>query len=41
MAQSASRLDVPMYVIDEQTAVQVVNGDVQVISEGVWKRFEP
>jgi dipeptidase E len=37
---SASRIDVPMYVIDDQTAIKVVDSDVRVISEGVWKLFK-
>ena len=29
----------PAYVVDDQTAIQVVDGVVEVISEGTWKRF--
>jgi dipeptidase E len=29
----------PAYAIDEQTAIQVVDGTVEVISEGHWKQF--
>jgi dipeptidase E len=29
------------YAIDDQTAISVVNGTVEVISEGTWERFEP
>ena len=29
----------PAYVIDEQTAIKVVDGTVEVVSEGRWKRF--
>ncbi|MEU4243262.1 Type 1 glutamine amidotransferase-like domain-containing protein [Actinoplanes sp. NPDC026619] len=29
----------PAYVIDEQTAIQVVDGTVEVISEGTWKKL--
>jgi dipeptidase E len=36
----AATLDVPSYVIDEQTAIQVVDGTVEVISEGRWKKFD-
>jgi dipeptidase E len=32
---------VPTYAIDDQTAIQVVDGAVDVISEGHWRRFEP
>ncbi len=37
----AARLDVPAYAIDDETAIQVVDGAVQVVSEGHWKRFTP
>ncbi|MDC7122290.1 Type 1 glutamine amidotransferase-like domain-containing protein [Cellulomonas fimi] len=37
----AADLDVPSYVLDEQTAVAVVDGSVDVVSEGRWRRFEP
>jgi dipeptidase E len=29
----------PAYAIDDQTALQVVGGKVEVVSEGQWKRF--
>jgi dipeptidase E len=35
----ASRLPVPTYAIDENTAIKVVDGQVEVISEGNWKLF--
>lgn len=31
----------PAYAIDDQTAIQVVDGTVKVVSEGHWKRFAP
>jgi dipeptidase E len=31
----------PTYAIDDQTAVMVVDGKIDVISEGHWKRFSP
>jgi dipeptidase E len=31
----------PAYAIDDETAIQVVDGAVVVISEGHWKRFDP
>ena len=31
----------PAYAIDDETAIQVVDGTVAVISEGHWKRFTP
>lgn len=36
----AAKLDGPAYAIDDATAIQVVDGQVQVISEGHWHRFE-
>ncbi len=35
----AAGLGLPAYAIDDQTAIQVVDGAVQVISEGHWKQF--
>jgi dipeptidase E len=35
----AARLPVPTYAIDDQTAIQVVDGAVEVVSEGRWKLF--
>jgi dipeptidase E len=37
----ASRLPVPVYAIDDRSAVQVDGGNVDVISEGAWKLFQP
>jgi dipeptidase E len=37
----AGRLPVPTYAIDDETAVQVVDGAVEVVSEGHWKLFNP
>ncbi|RDB34250.1 peptidase E [Exiguobacterium sp. RIT594] len=36
----AADLTGPSYAIDDQTAIQVVDGVVEVISEGHWKRFD-
>lgn len=35
----AAGIGVPAYAIDEQTAIKVVGGTVEVISEGRWKEF--
>ncbi len=35
----AARRTNPTYAIDDQTAIKVVDGKVDVISEGHWKRF--
>lgn len=37
----ASGIDVPTYAIDDATAIQVVDGKVDVISEGHWKLLNP
>jgi dipeptidase E len=36
----ASRLPVPGYAIDDETAIKVVDGAVEIISEGHWKLFD-
>lgn len=35
----AKKLPVPVYAIDEQTAIKVVDGNIEIISEGQWKLF--
>ena len=35
----AARMPVPSYAIDDQTAIKVTDGSVEVVSEGHWKRF--
>jgi dipeptidase E len=35
----AAKLTVPAYAIDDQTAITVVNGVLEVVSEGHWRRF--
>lgn len=37
----AAGMRVPAYAIDDQTAIKVVDGTVEVISEGHWKLFTP
>jgi dipeptidase E len=37
----AGRLPVPGYAIDDQTAIKVTDGTVEVVSEGHWKLFAP
>jgi dipeptidase E len=31
----------PPYVVDDQTAIKVTNGTVDVVSEGQWKLLTP
>ncbi len=37
----AAGIPVPAYAIDDQTAIKVIDGAVEVVSEGHWKRFTP
>ena len=37
----AGRLPVPTYAIDDETAVKVIDGTVEVVSEGHWQLFNP
>src|SRR3954468_9416938 len=39
--QWAAGLSVPAYAIDDQIAIKVVDGTVEVVSEGHWKLFTP
>ncbi len=39
--QWAGGLSGPAYAIDDQTAIKVVDGTVEVVSEGQWKLFTP
>jgi len=35
----AAKLPVPVYAIDDNTAIKVTDGTVEVVSEGNWKLF--
>ena len=37
----AAGLPVPGYAIDDQTAIKIIDGTVDVVSEGHWKLFTP
>jgi dipeptidase E len=37
----ARTLAVPSYMIDDQTAIKVVDNTIEVVSEGKWKLFDP
>jgi dipeptidase E len=37
----AAGLSVPTYALDDQTAVRVTDGNVEVVSEGNWRLFHP
>jgi len=40
-AQWAARIPAPTYAIDDQTAIKVTDGNVEVVSEGQWRLFTP
>jgi dipeptidase E len=37
----AARIPAPTYAIDDETAIKVVDGAAEVISEGQWQLFQP
>jgi dipeptidase E len=37
----AAGIQVPAYAIDDQTAIKLTDGTVEVVSEGHWKLFTP
>jgi len=37
----AARIPAPTYAIDDQTAIKVVDGNVEMVSEGHWQLFAP
>jgi dipeptidase E len=37
MERAAAKLDYPLYAIDDETAIKVVDGEIEVISEGEWR----
>jgi dipeptidase E len=37
----AAGIPVPTYAIDDETAVKVNDGTVEVVTEGHWKLFAP
>jgi dipeptidase E len=37
----AAGVPIPTYAIDDETAIKVVDGSVEVVSEGQWKLFTP
>jgi dipeptidase E len=39
MELAASRVDVPLYAMDDETAIRVDGGLVEVVSEGEWRVF--
>ncbi len=39
--QAADAIKTPCYFIDDETAIKVVDGQVEVVSEGKWRLFTP
>jgi dipeptidase E len=37
----AAEVAVPAYAMDDETALKVVDGEVEVVSEGTWRQFTP
>ena len=37
----ASKIQIPSYLIDDSTAIKVIDTDIEVISEGKWQLFTP
>jgi len=37
----AARIPAPTYAIDDETAISVLDGVTEVVSEGHWKLFQP
>ena len=37
----AARIPAPTYAIDDETAIRVVDGTAEVVSEGQWRLFQP
>lgn len=37
----ATEVKAPLYAIDDQSAIKVLDGNVEVVSEGEWKIFKP
>lgn len=37
----AAGIQGPAYAMDDQTAIKVADGSIEVISEGQWKMFSP
>src|SRR3954447_14713848 len=41
VARMAAAVPVPTYAIDDETAINVVDGTIEVVSEGRWQLFTP
>ncbi len=41
VARMAAAVPVPLYAMDDATAIKVTDGPLEVVSEGHWQRFTP
>jgi dipeptidase E len=41
MERAAARVSGPLYAIDDQSAIVVDGSQIEVVSEGKWRRFDP
>jgi dipeptidase E len=41
LEEQAKRLGEPIYALDDQCALKVVDGDIRPVGDGVWKLIEP
>lgn len=41
MSRAAAKVDRPLYAIDDESGLMVVDGHVDVVSEGEWRLFPP
>ncbi|MFC1645196.1 Type 1 glutamine amidotransferase-like domain-containing protein [Patescibacteria group bacterium] len=39
VAEIAKTIEQPIYVFDDNSAIKIVDGEIEVISEGKWKKF--
>jgi dipeptidase E len=40
LSQVAPLLKSPMYALDDNSALKIIDGKIEVVTEGVWKKFE-
>ena len=37
--EESKRTSLPVYALDDQSAIKIVDGEIDVVSEGTWKKF--
>ncbi len=40
LEQKVKQVDFPVYALDDNSGLKIVDGDIKIISEGVWKFFD-